>query len=62
MARILLIDDDATTVGTTRLILQREQHDVHTAATGKEAMGMALKLLPDVAIVGLTCPTWAGSR
>jgi DNA-binding response OmpR family regulator len=60
MARILLIDDDATTVGTTRLILQGDQHDVHTAATGKEAMEMALKLLPDVAIVGLDLPDMGG--
>ncbi len=60
MARILLIDDEETFRVTLAKILQREQHQVTTAANGVEAMKQVMSSEFDLVITDLVMPEKEG--
>jgi YesN/AraC family two-component response regulator len=60
MARILLIDDEETFRGTLAKILQREKHEVTTAANGVEAMKHITTDKFDLVITDLVMPEKEG--
>src|SRR5262249_12348991 len=60
MARILLIDDDASLLQMVRLMLEREGHQVLLAEGGEEGLTIAREQAPDLAIVDLMMPGISG--
>src|SRR5437016_3888320 len=60
MARILLIDDDASLLQMVRLMLEREGHQVVVAEGGEEGLAAAQAQNPDLAIVDLMMPGMSG--
>jgi CheY-like chemotaxis protein len=60
MARILLIDDDASLLQMVRLMLEREGHQVVVAEGGEEGIAAAQTHSPDLAIVDLMMPGMSG--
>jgi twitching motility two-component system response regulator PilH len=60
MARILLIDDDASLLQMVRLMLEREGHQVVVAEGGEEGIAAAQAQNPDLAIVDLMMPGMSG--
>jgi CheY-like chemotaxis protein len=60
MARILVIDDDASLLQMVRLMLEREGHQVALAEGGEEGLTLAREEGPDLAIVDLMMPGISG--
>ncbi len=60
MARILIIDDDASLLQMVRLMLEREGHQAVLAEGGEEGFTAALQQSPDLAIVDLMMPGMSG--
>ncbi len=60
MARILVIDDDASLLQMVRLMLEREGHQVALAESGEEGLAEALDQSPDLAIIDLMMPGMSG--
>ncbi len=60
MARILIIDDDASLLQMVRLMLEREGHQVVVAEGGEEGLAAAQAQSPDLAIVDLMMPGMSG--
>jgi two-component system, OmpR family, KDP operon response regulator KdpE len=60
MSRILVVDDDTALLHTLRLNLHARQYDVITAETGAEALDLAGRRPPDLAIIDLGLPDMDG--
>ena len=62
MAAILLVEDDPRQLETRRLMLQRQGHDVRTAATREEALAQFAASEPDFVVMDLRIPETADGR
>jgi DNA-binding response OmpR family regulator len=60
MSRILVVDDDTTLLRTLQLNLRSRQYDVDAVPTGQEALAVAARTSPDLAIVDLGLPDMDG--
>src|SRR3954462_3628423 len=60
MARVLVVDDEATLVDTIRYSLRREGYDVHVAGEGNEALRLARASTPDLVVLDLVLPGLGG--
>jgi DNA-binding response OmpR family regulator/MinD-like ATPase involved in chromosome partitioning or flagellar assembly len=60
MARILVIDDDASLLQMVRLMLEREGHEVLLAEGGEEGLNVAFTQSPDLAVIDLMMPGMSG--
>ena len=60
MARVLLVDDDATALETFGFLLKKVGYDFDGADNGHEGIRLAQSLQPDVAIVDLRLPDLSG--
>ncbi len=60
MSRILVVDDDVTLLRTLQLNLRTRQYDVDAVPTGGEALTVAARTAPDLAIVDLGLPDMDG--
>ena len=56
MSRILVVDDDLTLLRTLALNLRTRRYDVDAVPTGQEALTVAGRTPPDLAIVDLGLP------
>jgi two-component system OmpR family response regulator len=56
MARVLVVDDEATLVDTIRYNLRREGYDVQVAGDGNEALRLARVSSPDLVVLDLMLP------
>lgn len=53
MAKTLIVDDDQDILDLLRLVITRSGHEVFTAMTGNEALGVIAEVHPDVAFVDM---------
>jgi len=60
MARILLVDDEATLIATLRFNLEREGHEVIVATDGGVALELAERERPDLILLDLMLPGMHG--
>jgi len=60
MAKVLVIDDDAGLRQMVKLMLEREGHQALLAENGESGIELALKEIPDVAIIDLMMPGLSG--
>jgi DNA-binding response OmpR family regulator len=51
MARLLFVEDEEAVLSTVRAFFTRRGFDVYTARTGAEALGLAERFPPDVAVL-----------
>jgi two-component system cell cycle response regulator len=58
--RILIVDDDPTSLKLLSGILQKDEYEVLKATDGKEAIKAAFKKLPDVILLDVIMPTMDG--
>jgi PAS domain S-box-containing protein len=58
--RILFVDDAPSHLKTTRLILEDAGFEVHTAATGQEALQLARQVWPDLILLDVVLPDTTG--
>ncbi len=56
MTRVLIVDDEPQILRALRINLQARQYDVHTAATGGEALHETAATRPDLVILDLGLP------
>ena len=56
MARVLIVDDEATLVDTIRYNLRREGYEVQVAGEGNEAIRLARASSPDLVVLDLMLP------
>ena len=56
MARVLVVDDEATLADTIRYNLRRDGYDVHVAGDGNEALKLARASTPDLVVLDLMLP------
>jgi DNA-binding response OmpR family regulator len=56
MARVLVVDDEATLVDTIRYNLRREGYEVQVASEGNEAIRLARASSPDLVVLDLMLP------
>ena len=59
-ASVLIADDDASISRALRFLMQREGHDVHTAADGEQALAAIESERPDVVLLDLMMPKGNG--
>ena len=57
MARILVVDDDPDFVEATRLVLEKEKHEVISASSGSEGVERIRRDKPDVVILDVIMNT-----
>lgn len=57
VAKILIVDDDPDFVEATRLVLEREKHEVISAAGGNEGVERIKKDKPDLVILDVIMST-----
>jgi len=60
MNRVLVVDDEPEILRALRINLRARGYDVHTAATGKEALSTAASHPPDLVILDLGLPDLDG--
>ena len=60
MSRLLVVDDDVTLLRTLQLNLRARKYDVDAVPTGGEALALAARTPPDLAIVDLGLPDMDG--
>ncbi|WP_406435717.1 response regulator transcription factor [Streptomyces sp. NBC_00631] len=60
MPRVLLIEDDPGVGEGVRPALRRQGHDVATAGTGEEVLGLLRSFRPDVVVLDLMLPGTTG--
>lgn len=60
MAKILVVDDDLTTIGLISLYLARHGHEVTTATNGKEALALLYTVSFDLLITDIIMPEMDG--
>jgi two-component system, sensor histidine kinase len=58
--RVVVIEDNDDNRESTQKLLQIAGHEVETAHDGPEGVDLALKFLPEVALIDLALPTWDG--
>jgi CheY-like chemotaxis protein len=58
--RILVADDNRDSADTMGMLLQLSGHEVHVAHTGKDALGTAKRVRPDVGIFDIGMPDLNG--
>jgi CheY-like chemotaxis protein len=58
--RVVVIEDNDDNRESTQKLLQVAGHEVETAHDGPEGVDLALKFLPEVALIDLALPTWDG--
>lgn len=51
MAKILIVDDDPDVLDAARLVLEREGHEIATAATRTEGMAKVEEFKPDLLVL-----------
>src|SRR5687768_17079939 len=56
MARVLVVDDEATLVDTIRYNLRRDGYEVQVAGEGNEALRLARASSPDLVVLDLMLP------
>src|SRR5215213_7764463 len=56
MARVLVVDDEATLVDTIRYNLRRDGYEVQVAGEGNEAIRLARASSPDLVVLDLMLP------
>jgi DNA-binding response OmpR family regulator len=59
-ASVLIADDDASILRALRFLMQREGHDVRTAADGEQALAEIERQRPDVVLLDLMMPKGNG--
>jgi two-component system alkaline phosphatase synthesis response regulator PhoP len=59
-AKILLVDDDADFVESTRMILESKQYEIITAVNGEEALRKARAEKPDLILLDIIMPVEDG--
>jgi two-component system alkaline phosphatase synthesis response regulator PhoP len=59
-ARILLIDDDADFVSSTRTVLESQPYEVIVATNGDEGISKAKKEKPDLILLDIIMPVKDG--
>ena len=62
MTVVLVVDDEPQLLRTLAINLRARRYDVHTAATGAEALDLAAAHPPDVVILDLGLPDMDGTR
>jgi YesN/AraC family two-component response regulator len=60
MANILLVEDDELVRDMLTQMLQRESHQVSTAANGEEAIEVLKKTHPDIMVTDIIMPKMSG--
>ena len=60
MAKILVVDDDPTIVDFLRVLLSRENHEVLTAANGKDGLAIAKQENPAAIVLDVMMPEMDG--
>ncbi len=60
MARILIVDDNATLAGTVRRVLERSGHEVRVAATGLEGVRQYREQAADLVLLDIHMPEMDG--
>ncbi|MBL7070333.1 MAG: response regulator [Candidatus Omnitrophica bacterium] len=60
--RILVVDDETDILVYVAKILRRENYEVNTTASGKEALEIAKRLLPDLLILDIMLPDMSGDE
>ncbi|MPZ48877.1 MAG: response regulator [Dehalococcoidia bacterium] len=60
MARVLIVDDDASTVRLISLLLRCESMDVIQTFDGKQALRVMQRVHPDVVVMDLQMPRMDG--
>lgn len=60
MARVLLVEDDASTRSVLEAILRYDAHEVHLAANGKQALMLAKEKSPDIVLSDIHMPGMSG--
>ena len=60
MTRVLVVDDEPQILRALRINLRVRQYEVHTAATGAEALAVAAAHPPDLVILDLGLPDMEG--
>lgn len=59
-SKILIVDDDNGILETLQTLFQEKGYDVFAATNGKEALGLAGKTPPDVALLDVQLPDMSG--
>src|SRR4030042_5062434 len=59
-AKILIVDDDAVFVDSTRAVLESKDYQVSSAADGDEGIRKAAEVKPDLIILDVIMPTKDG--
>ena len=60
MTRVLIVDDEPQILRALRINLRARQYEVHTAATGADALAVAAARPPDLVILDLGLPDMDG--
>lgn len=60
--RILVVDDDRETLDTVADALESEGWEVQRALSGREALDLASRIVPDVAVIDLIMPEMSGQE
>jgi len=60
VTRVLLVDDEPQLLRALGINLRARDYEVHTAATGTEALAAAARVLPDVVVLDLGLPDLDG--
>lgn len=56
MAKILIVDDEITTLKLIKMVLQREGYEITTAANGAEGLRKAEESNPDLILLDIVLP------
>ncbi|HEY8073140.1 MAG TPA: response regulator, partial [Labilithrix sp.] len=59
-ARILIVDDDVTTLEALERLLRQDGHEVHAARSGRAALEIAASHPPDVVVTDVQMPGMSG--
>jgi CheY-like chemotaxis protein len=61
MAKIMVVDDEATLANVLREVLSAEGHDVYVESDGLTALSRMLELQPDVVLSDVMMPEMGGA-
>jgi two-component system CheB/CheR fusion protein len=60
MKRVLIVDDNVDAGDTLAMLIQTAGHEVRTAVSGTEALGLVATFQPDVVLLDLRLPDMDG--